>query len=650
MGLGMRASLVSMPFGMIFSPSIAIGLLHGVATRRNWDVDTHYFNVTFASQVGVGFYHDIAAKIPTHSLVGEWIFAACFTQEGMSDSEEFINEIVAPLFLQKEQGSIALNTAPEQFVEKLRFARSIAPEFVRQCASTVVATSPSIVGVTSVFQQHSASIALAKEIKKLSPSSNIVIGGANCEGEMGRALQDVAPWIDVVVSGEGEDVFDDLLGALEAGGQTALVGSDGDGSTRFLESRAISSRDDLDNLPIPNYSKFFEEIEKFGIEDEFIRAEVPLETARGCWWGEKHHCTFCGLNGQGMKFRSKTPDRAYMEIVELVERHPNRRIAVTDNILDMKYISTLLPRLASEGLELEAFWEVKSNLTCDQLRIIRAAGITHIQPGIESFSGEVLRLMKKGVRPIQNVQLLVDCLATGIEPGWNIIWGFPGESAAHYNGIADLLPALFHLHPPVGAGPVGIHRFSPMFKDGDRLGVGNKTPAPAYKFAFPFAEGQIDRIAYFFDGEFATSQDVSAYTRPVIKAVERWKAEHRTSVLALIDKGEVLVVIDTRSCRTAAISALRGTAKSTLMAASRAVPRDSLVAQLSSQHPKSDVEKCINFLLESRILIDVEGWVLSVAVPLEGGFQPDGEAAVALIEALRQNATKVDKEGDLLIA
>src|SRR5262249_7242667 len=42
--------------------------------------------------------------------------------------------------------------------------------------------------------------------------------------------------------------------------------------------------------------------------------EVPpillFETSRGCWWGERSHCTFCGLNGLTMNYHAMSPQKA----------------------------------------------------------------------------------------------------------------------------------------------------------------------------------------------------------------------------------------------------------------------------------------------------------------------------------------------------
>ena len=67
-----------------------------------------------------------------------------------------------------------------------------------------------------------------------------------------------------------------------------------------------------------------------------------------------------------------------------------------DNILDHHYIDTLFPMLADAGLELELFYEVKADLTAEQMRTLSAARVRNVQPGIEALATSTLKLMKKG--------------------------------------------------------------------------------------------------------------------------------------------------------------------------------------------------------------------------------------------------------------
>jgi hypothetical protein len=57
------------------------------------------------------------------------------------------------------------------------------------------------------------------------------------------------------------------------------------------------------------------------------------------------HCTFCGLNGSSMQFRSKSADRAIAEIHHLLTTYGNRPLAAVDNIIDHSYLNTVVPRL-----------------------------------------------------------------------------------------------------------------------------------------------------------------------------------------------------------------------------------------------------------------------------------------------------------------
>src|SRR5262249_33234084 len=155
--------------------------------------------------------------------------------------------------------------------------------------------------------------------------------------------------------------------------------------------------------------------------------------------GQVHHCTFCGLNGSTMTFRSKSPERAFEEIGILVERYPGLPVLVVDNIMDMRYLGTLLPRLQQLDRPVELFYEVKANLRKGQLQQLSASHVTMIQPGIESLSTPILKLMCKGVTAIQNLQLLKWCKELGIRPEWNFLCGFPGEPTREYARMAELV-------------------------------------------------------------------------------------------------------------------------------------------------------------------------------------------------------------------
>ena len=107
------------------------------------------------------------------------------------------------------------------------------------------------------------------------------------------------------------------------------------------------------------------------------------------------------------------------------------------NILDMGYFKDVIPELARVKNKPSIFFETKSNLSPEQVGALARAGVRKIQPGIESLSTPVLKLMRKGCTMLQNIQLLKSCAGAGIEPGWNLLYGFPGEDPESYREFME---------------------------------------------------------------------------------------------------------------------------------------------------------------------------------------------------------------------
>ena len=540
--------LVSMPFGTVFSPSIGLGLLKAGLADRRVSVRARYFGIRFAELVGQHFYCGIAsgARPPVHKLAGEWIFADALFAPEASGPQVYVDEIL--------RGNAPSRTPGRRLspavIERILAARAKAESFLAWCLDEVVAEAPRLVGFTSMFQQQAASLALARRIKEALPDTRIAFGGANCEGVMGAEVIRQFPFVDAVVSGEGDLVFPELVDRLlnggSASGLTGVRTRDGLEADfrhgRFTNGPVVH---DLDALPYPDYSDFFAQFRASRYRGKW-QPGLPFETSRGCWWGERMHCTFCGLNGSTMAYRSKSARRALRELSHLTRRYPGCDVQVVDNILDMKYFEDFLPELASRRVKPSLFYETKANLKKDQVRLLRAAGIRHIQPGIESFSDAVLRMMRKGVTGLQNIQLLKWCKELGVVPHWNLLWGFPGEAAEEYARMAKLLPLVTHLPPPVGASDIRLDRFSPNFFEADRLGLVNLVPSPAYRHVYRVPSAALSNLAYYFAFDYRAPQDVERYTAPVRRKLRAWKKVRNRSDLFSVDTAEHLLIWDLR--------------------------------------------------------------------------------------------------------
>ena len=99
--------------------------------------------------------------------------------------------------------------------------------------------------------------------------------------------------------------------------------------------------ENLDLTPVPDFDEYFHVRESSGYDDAPDAHEVmiPFETARGCWYGMKNHCTFCGLNRSGMDFRSKSAPQVLEHLQTLSRRYGTLHFNAIDNILAPEYVT-----------------------------------------------------------------------------------------------------------------------------------------------------------------------------------------------------------------------------------------------------------------------------------------------------------------------
>jgi ribosomal peptide maturation radical SAM protein 1 len=346
-----------------------------------------------------------------------------------------------------------------------------------------------------------------------------------------------------VVRGEGEEAFPALLDALDRGAPPADI----PGVCWWRDGVSVAndeSRHPLPpgRIPTPDYDDWFAHFEASPVE-RYVEPKLLLESARGCWWGAAHQCTFCGLNGSFIQFRSKPAQRTLAELTTLVTRHKVLDVIVVDNIIDQHYYTELLPAVAALDWDLRIHYEIKSNIKPEHVAALRDAHVVHVQPGVESLSTPVLRIMDKGVDAIQNVRALRDCESAELTTTWNWLYGFPGESAEHYLELIPQLHALVHLQPPQGADRIMLERFSPYF-DRPALGFPRRRPAKIYQHVYALPESELADLVYLFDTEpVGIDEDVAGALRA---AVDHWTKAYPDSTLLRLDEAGIIHIRDQR--------------------------------------------------------------------------------------------------------
>lgn len=613
-----RVLLVSMPFGALERPSLSLGLLQAHCSRLGVACETRYLSFAFAERVGIDDYLWLCSDdMPYTAFAGDWLFVEALYGARPYADAAYIDEVLRRTW----------QLGDDHLARLLRMRAHVEP-FLEECMEVVAWDEHSFVGFTSVFQQNIASLALAARVKRAHPDVTIGFGGANWEDAMGVALQAQFDFVDLAFSGEADESFPAVLDARHHG--TSLVGVRG--VTARAGGVAASSRSavrirDLDGVPVPDFDPFFEQ--RRATSAAAVAPTLLLETARGCWWGERSHCTFCGLNGATMAFRSKTPERVLAEVRQLHTRYKVEAVSVVDDILDMRYFETVLPMLARAGLGLELFWEVKANLTHRHVHQLRQAGVVAIQPGIESLSDHVLKLMRKGTTAFRNIELMKWCREYGVQPYWNFLYGFPGETAADYEASVDLIEAVWHLDPPTGLGPIRLDRFSPYHADPAAFGMVNVRPMAPFTYLYPFNHRSLMDIAYYFDFDYADGRTDAAYAGEAIELVQAWMSDGARGALEMTREPDgVLHLLDTRRelARAPRRARLKGWKAAVYLACDRAQSLPKLTELTEVQRDRVDEQEIRAFLgrcVHHRLMVTNERSWLGVAVHTPARIAPD---------------------------
>ena len=345
-----------------------------------------------------------------------------------------------------------------------------------------------------------------------------------------------------------------------------------------------------------------------------------METSRGCWWGAKHHCTFCGLNGDGMAYRSKSPERVLEEMAALVEQYGVPQMEVVDNILDMKYFRTVLPHLAERPIA-ELFYEIKANLTRDQVRLLARSNIRWIQPGIESLSDRTLQLMRKGVTALQNIQLLKWCTEDGIWPHWGYLFGFPGESEEELSSIARDMEAIHHLAPAVGATVLHLDRFSPYFHSPQDWGLTPVRPIEPYYHVYPFPDESVRRIAYIYDSDFLATKRKGDAIAELRRSIDAWRQAHEYSHLLAIPRAKRLILLDTRPRAKRFLRQLTGLRRRLYEDCDRIRSESDIVRSFASEATPEQVRSILRSFVEEGLMLVRDGRYLGLATRLDIGYR-----------------------------
>lgn len=607
----MQVCLVAMPFQNIENPVLSLSLLKGCLTEKNISSSVVYCNMDFARMIGMKAYYTIArGGSCREALLGEAAFAQSAFGEMPKGYESYLEKELTPHIGQDSVRKI---------LACLYKARQEADAFLRQAAEKILAHNPCIVACASTTQQNCACFAFFRVLKKMRPDIITVLGGPNCERVMGKVIAEKFPWADYVISGEADSFWGDFCCKLLKGQRKfpeyscvfSVKGNNNPLAGGFTE--------ELDSIPYPDFTDYFNALEKFAYK-KYVKPGLLIETSRGCWWGEKNPCTFCGMNGASRKYRKKSAARVVEEFRYLKEKYRINNFFAVDCILAQDFWLTVLPEL--EKLNLHIMYEIKTNIGRSHIRQLKKSGIFWVQPGIESLQDDLLRLMNKGNRAIKHIELLKRMSEFGIRCCWLLLCGFPGEQEEWYEKQIGVMRLLTHLQPPDAVFRLRYDRFSIYEQFAGDFGI-KLDAAKSYYYIYPASyHAVLKDLAYFLTNEKKPQPLYGqGFTKKVhcqmLKVADKWRSGFysplRDRLTAKVSDG-VVEVLDLRSCAKKSFYRLTGCQAELVLAADEAVLLKKVADKLTWRYSGQEINEAVEFLKQAGLLLQIDDEILFLAL------------------------------------
>ena len=288
--------------------------------------------------------------------------------------------------------------------------------------------APDVIGCTCITPSIYKAQETLELAKRLHPDAVTVLGGTHATFMYGQVLTE-APWIDVIVRGEGEEILVNLVRAIEQGtfweerhSIQGLAFRDGE---RTIATPAHPPIQDLDTLS-PDWSIL--EWEKYIYIPLNTRVAIP-NFARGC----PFTCSFCSQWKFWRTYRTRSPKAFVDEIETLIRDHQVGFFILADEepTINREKFVALCQELIDRDLGIT--WGINTRVTDilrdeDVLPLYRRAGLVHVSLGTEASAQLNLERFRKETTIAQNKKAIRLLRENGIVAEAQFIIGMENET------------------------------------------------------------------------------------------------------------------------------------------------------------------------------------------------------------------------------
>lgn len=597
-------TLVNMPFAMPLVAPLGMNVLCGALRKAGLRVRCRFANVDFAERVPEELYDYPASNgLNVDVMLGDWLFSESLFGADPERDRRFLEMLKE----ENEHDRLVWNRRYRSLDDLLRDLPLLKREAVRcveKTAAELADGSTRIVGCSSTFFQRLASLALLKRVRELNPEVVTFLGGSDCESEAGMEAVLRFPFLDYVFCGEGDLTVPEMALRIVRNERSATLPFG-----VFDRAKAERGIPEVACVPgeliaEPDPADYYERMNGSRLNRASVR-KYFLESSRGCWKGQKQHCSFCGLNGGRIAYRRKDPERVLAELRRGYREFGCRLFLTSDTVLDLNRMRAPLRTFGEETPDTVISFETVSTLTEEQVRFLADSGVMVIQSGIETLHPNHIRLLNKGNDTLSSIALLKFTLENRIQVLWNMLSGIPGDSPEEYRWVKELVPKIIHLPGP-NWGAIRFDRFSLYWKEPERFNL-RLEPMKGYRILMPEGSVSLDRWALFYDNRNPGACTPQKEIADVRKTVDEWYHDSHPAKYHL-EFAEPDLLRDTRPC--AAVPEYRlSRAEQAILQAARS-PADRTAVEAATGNSMKIIEK----LKEYGYLIEVENRLL--ALPL----------------------------------
>ncbi|WP_042420461.1 B12-binding domain-containing radical SAM protein [Streptacidiphilus anmyonensis] len=484
-----RVAVVSLPFYTQYTACLPAMLLREITKAHGAEADLFAGHIEFAlefirSQRDHDVYKDLTHEASFADLCLLPLLRGWDETDMRAGLDAYADRISAPDREFRDRLGAAFDSYLDALVERLH--------------------GYDVIALTATHFQLVPSLLLAERLKSRygSTGPKVVLGGYLASIENARLLLEQHQDVDVIVYGEGEDVWPRVMRALEQGRRKVVRGS------------AASFRNFF-----PKHDDLLRQVARVPwLKGRFA---ATLEISRGCYWDK---CDFCNFNAAyDAVFKAHAAERTLAEMDRLEREFGQRKFQFTDTAIPR----TLTRHLIQQDLrrDWDVFLEIRPDFDYYEYEALQRLGTIRVQIGIESIVESHLDRMNKNSTVGDNVRALLICQQLDIAPTWGLLINHPNETVEELDATLERMRAWRHLPPPKYASFCELRVGSALDQQRDEILSAPVYPCPAYALLLPLRPECADFVPVESSDQPADPERVSRL-KLIQREIDAWQADY----------------------------------------------------------------------------------------------------------------------------